>query len=213
MPSADPPPAGFLAANPRLYTQLRPGPASLAHLAAVQRELAGESAAPDAGRTGPRWVPVDQLHLTLIHFGKVLDVYAVLTTATGVGWPDYGRLLEAYIRDTEALLPAAWFRLEPLALARFGRHGRTLVAEYRPDPALAAVHARAYAALTEFLRGCGISDPAAFTAQDPNFMFAAGLRPHITLCRNFEGTVPGTDVLPLLPVMVRPLPVLYPPKE
>ncbi|MDN3904254.1 hypothetical protein [Arthrobacter sp. YD2] len=188
-------------ANRRLYAQMRPDGGSLAHLLALQQAVA--AAAP----RGVRPVPSRQLHLTLIHFGKVLDVYRVITAATGISLPDYARLLEGYIERTESLLPATAFHLQPVRAAGFGAHGRTLAVEYAPTPELSALHAGLLEELEGFLAACGIAGTASFMAGDPNFMFARTLRPHITLVRGYTGPPPGLE---LGRVTLIPMPVVYP---
>ena len=184
-------------ANLRLYAQMQPNAASLAHLLSLQAALP----------PGARLVPHRQLHLTLIHFGKVLDVYRILAAATGIALPAYEDQLTGYIARTEALLPADSFRLDPLGFAGFGARGRTLVIEYLPTPELASLHADLCAELVRFLAACGIADTAEFMAGDPNFMHAAVLRPHITLARSYAGTLPD---VPPVPVSLTPMPVVYP---
>ncbi|WAP52957.1 hypothetical protein OL239_07460 [Arthrobacter sp. ATA002] len=209
----DSPLAGYLSGNRRLYAQLRPDPESLAHLTGLQQELAELPEVHDGGR--PRWVSERQMHLTLIHFGRVRDVYALVSTATGISWEPYEELLAEYVADTEAAMPRQPVALEPAVLSRFGRHGRTLVLEYFPSAVLMQAHAAALAALESFLRRCGIDDVETFTAADPNFMFASRLRPHITLARGFAGTLPapvrGPDSggLHLGSVRLEAMPVVY----
>ena len=189
MAPLDPPLTGYLAQNRRLYAQLRPDADSLEQVKRLQQSLAEHPGVNDGGR--PRWIPERQIHLTLIHFGKVRDVYAAVSAAAEVSWDTYEELLADYVRETEAAMPRQPVVLEPAVLSRFGRHGRTLVLEYFPSSALMSAHERAYGVLVDFLHSCGIEDAAAFTAADPNFMFASGLRPHITLARGFAGTLPA----------------------
>ncbi|MCC9204434.1 2'-5' RNA ligase family protein [Arthrobacter sp. zg-Y769] len=184
-------------ANLRLYAQMQPDAPSLAHLLSLQQALP----------PGTRLVPRRQLHGTLIHFGKVLDVYRVISTETGISLPAYERLLAGYIARTEALLPAATFRLEPVGFAGFGARGSTLVVEYLPSAELTALHGELHAALVDFLAACGVSGTEAFMAADPNLMFASTLRPHISLARGFAGALPS---LPLESVTLQPMPVVYP---
>ncbi|MBP3035940.1 hypothetical protein J2M53_06685 [Arthrobacter sp. zg-ZUI100] len=207
--------AGYLSGNRRLYAQLRPDPPSLARLLRLQQALGALPEINDGG--SPRWVPARQMHLTLIHFGKVRDVHAVVAAATGISAAEYEELLACYVAQTEAEMPRHPVVLEPAVLSRFGRHGRTLVLEYFPSPELKESHAAAYAALETFLRRAGISDVPAFTAGDPNFMFASRLRPHITLARGFAGTLPApaqgsgpAGGFPLERVRLEPMPVVYP---
>ena len=209
----DSPLAGYLSGNRRLYAQLRPDSESLAHLIELQQELAGLPEINDGGR--PRWVPERQMHLTLIHFGKVRDVYSLVSVATGITRDRYEELLAVYVAETEAAMPRQPVVLEPAVLSRFGRHGRTLVLEYFPSAVLMQSHAAAVAALETFLRGCGIEDVEAFTAADPNFMFASRLRPHITLSRGFAGALPAPahasspEVFHLESVRLESMPVVY----
>ena len=184
----DSPLGGYVSDNRRLYAQLRPDTASLAHLTGLQQVLAVLPGSHDGGR--PRWIPERRIHLTLIHFGQVRDVCAAISAVCSVSPDDYERLLAGYVAATEAAMPRQPVVLEPAVLSRFGRHGRTLVLEYFPSALLLAAHAAAYAALKDFLLGCGIPDADAFTAADSNFMFAARLRPHITLARGFTGILP-----------------------
>lgn len=214
MASSDSPLAGYLSANRRLYAQLRPDPQSLQHLVRLQHALRD---LPDADNGGQvRWVPARQVHLTLIHFGKVRDVYAAVSAATGISAPEYEELLAGYVAETEAAMPREPVVVAPAVLSRFGRHGTTLVLEYFPSAELQRAHAAAYAALEAFLRRAGIQDIAAFTAADPNFMFAPRLRPHITLCRGFAGTLPASGSgpavrgVPLESVRLESMPVVYP---
>ncbi|MCC9145715.1 MULTISPECIES: 2'-5' RNA ligase family protein [unclassified Arthrobacter] len=183
--------------NLRLYAQLQPDAASLAHLLSLRQAVSAPA----------RPVPRHQLHLTLIHFGKVLDVYRIISAQTGIELPAYKQLLSGYIARTEKLLPMDSFRLEPAGLAGFGARGTTLVVEYLPSPEITALHRELYAVLAGFLADCGVADTVGFMASDPNFMFASQLRPHITLARGFSGALPA---LPLETVTLKPMPVMYP---
>lgn len=184
-------------ANLRLYAQMQPDGPSLAHLLSLQEPLPA----------GTRPVPRRQLHLTLIHFGKVLDVYRVINAQTGLSRSAYEGLLAGYIARTEALLPAVSFHLEPVGFAGFGTRGSTLAVEYLPTPELALLHRELYGELVGFLGAAGIRDTDAFMAGDPNFRHAGTLRPHISLARGFAGALPS---LPLESVTLQPMPVVYP---
>ena len=107
----DSPLAGYLSGNRRLYAQLRPDPESLTHLIELQQELAGLPEINDGGR--PRWVSGRRMHLTLIHFGKVRDVYSLVSVATGIAWDLYEELLAGYVAETEAAMPRQPVVLEP----------------------------------------------------------------------------------------------------
>ncbi|MCC3291528.1 2'-5' RNA ligase family protein [Arthrobacter sp. zg-Y1110] len=184
-------------ANLRLYAQMQPDGPSLAHLLSLQESLPA----------GTRLVPRKQLHLTLIHFGKVLDVHRAVNAQTGISRSAYEQLLAGYVARTEALLPAVSFRLGPVGFAGFGTRGSTLVVEYLPTPDLALLHRDLYRELVGFLGAAGIRDTAAFIAGDPNFIHAGTLRPHISLARGFAGALPS---LQLESVTLQPMPVVYP---
>jgi hypothetical protein len=186
-------------ANVRIYAQLRPDPAGLEHLVRLQQALP-----PHRGRL----VPQRQLHVTLIHFGKVHDVHGVIERHSGVPYDEYAALLSRYIADTEAELPTGSSVLVPVELAGFGRNGRTLAVQYRPTAELIDVHQRLLGILRTFLRDCGLPDPDEFMAQDTNFMFARTFNPHITVCKGFGGNPPR---LPLEPLRVEPMQVVYRP--
>lgn len=191
---------GLWGTDPRIYAQMRPDAASLAHLRSLQEAL--------PRRPGLRLATPARLHLTLIHFGRVRDVHAVLQAAVpGLDEEVFTAALGEYLQATRAVLPARSVTFDPVGTAGFGPGGRVLVVEYRPAPELLAVHAALYAVLERFLHRCGVQDIDAFTAGDPNFRHAARLRPHITLARGWNGAPPALS--PLEPVTLEPMPVLY----
>ena len=155
-----------------------------------------------------RAVPAGGLHLTLIHFGKIRDVYEDISTVSGVGWKQYTAHLTRYIARTADLMPLRPVRLLPAGLARFGQRGGTLVVEYQLPAELAAVHSLMYQVLYTFLQDCGITGVDSFIAQNINFMHAPKLKPHITLYKGYAGPLPDIQ---LSPVTLAGMPVVYPP--
>lgn len=187
--------------NIRLYAQMKPDDDSLAHLQNLQNSLPKQ--------TRGRSVPLQGIHLTLIHYGKVDDVYAVITKHSAISYDRYRELLHDYITTTERLLQMGPISLKPKGFARFGSREGTLVIEYLPDDVLLQAHAGMYDALCVFLVCCGIRDIDEFIAGDINFMHAPILKPHITLCKGYEGALP---TLRLHPVTLHSMPMVYPPK-
>lgn len=179
---------------------MKPDHVSLEHLKYLQKQLPAQQ--------GGFAQPERALHMTLIHFGKVRDVFTVITNLTSIPFEDYVRQLEWYIQETIKILPAQSFELTPLQLSGFGLQGRTLVAEYEAPPALHDVHDELYTVLKKFLAVCGISDVEAFMKNDRNFMHAQNLKAHITLYKGFGGSIPD---LTLLPITVEAMKLVYPP--
>lgn len=189
----------LLSNNIRLYAQMRPDETSLQHLSDIQRALPSQ----------PRGyaVPAKRMHVTLIHFGKIHEIYALLQRSTGIKHDDYIRLLTGYIKNTNSLLPVGTHRLEPLRWAAFGEHGNTLVIEYMPETELQSVHAKLSEVLQQFLRDCGVQDVEGFMAKDPNFKQALTFRPHLTLYKGYFSALPD---LSLSPISLETMPLLYP---
>lgn len=184
--------------NIRIYAQLQPDRASLAHLLGVQAGLPPQ--------TGGRPVTAQAMHMTLIHFGKVQDVYDVIRPICNISYERYAALLQDYIAATEDALPVTPFTVVPKGPALFGEHGGTFVIEYEAPSEMGKVHAQLVQVLQRFLSECGIADVPGFMAQDRNFMHALTLRPHITLYKGYQGKLPAVV---LQPVLLRPMPTVY----
>ena len=183
--------------NVRLYAQLRPEGDGLAHLEEIQHTLPAEACG--------RLTSAGQLHMTMIHFGRIKDVFETIRRVTDISWERYSQLLAAYIQDTTGLMPEEPFLAQPAGYARFGQRGGTLVIEYTVPRRLIELQAGMYDVLRDFLTACGIRDAEAFMAGDLNFMHARVLRPHITLCKGYQGELPSA---PLRPVRLQSSPTV-----
>lgn len=187
--------------NIRVYAQLKPDQAGLEHLLSVQ------SALPPQERGYA--VSARQLHLTLIHFGKVFEIYDRLQTAVpDVTYETYETNLKAYIAGSEAAMPQHSITLRPSGFALFGNSHATLVVTYDTNQELLEAHQAQYWLLVSFLKKCGLEDPEGFMKKDVNFMFAQEPKPHITLYKNYGSALP---TLALLPVTLLSMPTVYPP--
>lgn len=186
--------------NIRLYAQMKPDLDGVRHLADVQSSL------PEQKRG--RAVAPKQLHMTLIHFGKVHDVFETLHAQTGISYADYAPRLAQYIKQSNTLLPAEPAVIHPRGFAFYGQRGGTLVIECETPEWIIETHARLVETLREFFSACGIGDIDEFMAGDINFMHVGELRAHITLYKGYAGDPPNVE---LMPVRVRPTPFVYPP--
>lgn len=182
----------------RIYVQLRPDEAGIRRLQATQGEL-------KPGKTG-RMMPEEELHMTVIHFGKTADVKAALQAVTALDDATYESALNDYTARTRALLTGERYELHWTGYGHFGAHGKTLVATFEAPEPLHALHREAFEALRRFVSRCGVKDPDAFIRNDPNFTHAQVLRPHITLYKGYEG--PDPDV-PLGDITVHFMKLVY----
>lgn len=188
--------------NIRLYAQMRPDADSLKHLVELQKSLPRQL----KGRA----VPARQIHMTLIHFGKIHDVYQIISSQNQISFEQYIHHLQIYIKETQAILPKDPVRIEPVGFALFGQRGGTLVVEYDAPTIIYEIHSELVNVLKRFLKRCEIEDVDAFMANDINFTHAPILRPHITLYKGYKGSLPN---LPLKSIAVHPMELVYPPKE
>lgn len=170
----------------RIYVQLQPDERGIDDLVAIQREL-------DSSRTG-RLMPPEELHMTVIHFGKSRDVLAAVRRESEIDEATYDDRLAEYVGRTQNILTDDTYDLTPAGFGHFGARGKTLVIRYEAPPELAELHSRAYSELTRFLGACGIADPETFVRHDPNFKNSRELKPHVTLYKGYEGRVPDIEL-------------------
>lgn len=173
----------------RIYVQMKPDEAAVDALTAIGRDLPAQ----DSGRL----LPPEELHITLIHFGKAREVLAALRGAANVGDETFAAQLEAYVADTAALLTGDTYTLKPQGYARFGVRHATLVGRYEAPSELAGIHARAYDRLVRFIGGCGIANAEDFARGDPNFRYAGRFTPHATIYKGYEGPDPEAPLPPM----------------
>lgn len=132
----------------------------------------------------------EELHLTLIHFGKVPDIYRTLSAYAHFDDNRFKTSLEQYVTATQALLPYRLDRLKCTGYSLFGSNNTTLVARFIATEELVSLHNALVDVLREFFRSIGIADPDTFMKRDPNFMYATELRPHVTLYKGYSGRLP-----------------------
>ncbi|PLS81618.1 hypothetical protein CYG49_01625, partial [Candidatus Saccharibacteria bacterium] len=147
-----------------------------------------------------------QLHLTLIHFGRVHDIYQNISSVSDISYAEYEGLLTEYIEESESLLPTNPVTISPTAFGGFGSKGKTLALEFEPPDTLLETHQNLYQVLRKFLKNCRIEDVDSFMKDNPNLEHAHALKPHITLCRGFKGRAVDP---PLQDVVLLPVPTIY----
>lgn len=180
----------------RIYVQMAPDTAGLEALSAISSRLPAQS----SGRVLPR----EELHVTLIHFGRVKDMLASLRNVIAITNEAYEAALKVYLEATASLMTKDAYHLEPRGYARFGARGTTLVGRYEPSPGLVERWRLAYDQLLLFVEACGITNPVDFVAHDQNLKFAGTFTPHITFYKGYDGPDPH-DPLPPLAVTFMPL--------
>lgn len=179
----------------RLYLELQPTVAERQRIVLLQQELLLPSSA--------RLIRPAKLHVTLIHFGILSEVYGQLTQAVpALNKESYMVAINHFVDATHAILPEISLAAGKYAL--YGPHKTTLVLEFKSDPTFDSAHERALQELIHFFVGCGIEQPRAFMAQNHNFQYALSSRPHLTLARNVS-TMPA--VLPDPPSLMQFEPV------
>lgn len=175
----------------RLYLELQPTVAERQRIVLLQQELTLPSSA--------RLIRPSKLHVTLIHFGILSEVYAQLTQIVPtLSEQRYASAVTRFVNATRAILLEISLAAGNYAL--YGPHKTTLVLEFKSDPTFDFAHERALQELIHFFVECGIEQPRAFMAQNHNFQYALSSRPHLTLARNVS-TMPA--VLPDLPSFMR----------
>lgn len=171
----------------RIYLQLAMDPASAGIIETIGRNLPEQQSG--------RLLPTSELHVTLIHFGKTVDVLRSIRRVQDVSDERYASALDTYLERTESLITDETYRMKPLGYARFGERHGTLVGTYEAPETLKEIHANAYQTLLHFLGDCGIRSAHQFADEDPNFRFASSFNPHVTIYKGYEGEDP-TEPLP-----------------
>ena len=182
----------------RVYSQLRPDENGIARLRAAQAELSATS----TGRT----MPVDELHMTVIHFGKADRIFESLSACTSVQRDSFDASLRYMVDAWGALMNEA-FQLEHTGYDRFGKNGKTIVATFKPIPELQQLHDSQLSLLKTFLRVCSVNDVDSYISNDPNFVNALTLRPHVTLKKGHESR--DLPIVELGTILFRPMQIVY----
>lgn len=183
----------------RIYIQMQPDGEACQEFVKIGEALPTQSSG--------RLLPPEELHVTLIHFGKASDVLAAIRSAVPLTDDVFAKNLEEYITATRAILTDQSYGLTNGTYDRFGARSTTLVAVYDAPPALHTIHAQAYRLLIRFIHACGVADAEAFAHNDPNFMHAASFKPHVTIYKGYAG--PDPLILPPASITLRFMKLVY----
>lgn len=160
----------------RLYLQYKPDEQALQYLLDIQKIV--KRANPQARTTNP-----DRMHLTLIHFGILTEVYEeIRMQQPKLTWGQYEASVIRFIDESQRQLPDTAV-VTPLEVSMYGSRNSVLALKVNPGQRLMDAHAHCLAVLKEFLLECGIEYPMAFMQGSRNFSHAAEFNPHITLLR------------------------------
>ncbi|CAN5711746.1 hypothetical protein BH23PAT2_BH23PAT2_05290 [soil metagenome] len=167
----------MLQRHERIYLQYQPDESSLKRLLHWQ-DISAESN-PQARRVQP-----DRVHLTVVHFGILADVFRELQQAVpSLTWDVYQASVASFLQDAQTVLPTQ-ATVVPHAFELFGSYRSVLALRVIPDGVLVQAHQQALTYLKECLQTCGIQHPVAFMQGSANFRFALQLQPHISLLRS-----------------------------
>lgn len=162
----------------RIYSQFKPDDEGIARLLEAQRKLSD----PERGRLMPK----DEIHMTMIHFGKVEDVYARLRQTSEFSRETFDAAVNTLIDDMRASMNGSSFTLRHTGFERFGKNGKIIVATFETNDELNEFHGRQLEYLVTLLKNCGVPDPTAYMKNDHNFVNALTMRPHVTLKKGHE---------------------------
>ncbi|RYF29659.1 MAG: hypothetical protein EOO17_00525 [Chloroflexi bacterium] len=167
----------------KLYVQLQPDQETIQWLQRLQSQLDPVASA----------ISMDQLHMTIIHFGKIQKLIDSVSSRL--------KTSEADLLEYTSQLVQAWrMRLEsiediPIIMkstthSLFGANHSTYVVEFDAAELAMQLHSECLLDLKAYFRTIGITDPTMFMQQDFNFQYALGLRPHVTIAKHYSGSVP-----------------------
>ncbi len=167
----------------KLYVQLQPDQESLLHILKVQHKFAGVG----------RQVKPEKIHLTIIHFGIIKDVLAILPETSLTKQEAFA----TYVTETQVVISQykhSNFELYPKKLELFGEYKTTLVITYEPTKEIIIFHEKCLGILFKFLRQAGVVDPKSWMKRDRNFQHALSINPHITIVKNFTSIVNSIEL-------------------
>jgi|AntRauTorcE11897_2_1112592.scaffolds.fasta_scaffold13548_2 hypothetical protein len=191
----------MLQRHERIYLQYQPDESSLTRLLDWQKLAAVSN--PQA-----RPVQPDRMHLTVIHFGILADVFRELQQAVpSLTWDVYQASVANFLQDAQTVLPAQ-ATVTPHAFELFGAPHSVLALRVITDDVLIQAHQQALMYLKECLRTCGIQHPVAFMQGSANFRFALQLQPHISLLRSARSH-PDIDLDVAQPLVLHAMKVHY----
>ena len=165
-------------AEPRLYFSIDLDPQSKLAILQLQSDL--------KARIDGRWVEANQLHITVIHFGILSEVYnqikalnSALTTTV------FERAVQDFKQSCSKLLLQN-ISLQSNGYASFGPHSNILVLKLKPNQMLINAHSAGLGHLMTFFTNCDVRTPLEFMQDNYNLKFAATFNPHISLARGIR---------------------------
>ena len=184
----------------RLYFQYAPDSSSIKELVQIQKQAL--KANPNA-----RPMPLDKLHLTLLHIGIIQEVYEEIRSVNdNLPWDEFNDTLIKAIDGTQQTLPTE-VDVSTSNIMMLGAHHDVLAVGLSTTEELKAAHGNAYQHLISFLSSCGIEHPVAFIHGSRNLRYSLNLIPHITLLRAARRAVDLS--LEHITLRVSLLPVVY----
>ncbi len=188
-------------AHDRLYLQYRPDDDALQQLLtwqAVSQEVNPQS----------RLVQPDSVHLTVLHFGILADVFRELQQQQPALTKEiFLESVEQFVSYAETVLPSSTV-VQPEGFELFGSRSSVLALRVRVSDDLMRAHAQARELLMQCLEACGISPARMFMQGSPNFRFALELQPHISLLKAAR-TTPNIDSAAAPALRLEAMPVRY----
>lgn len=173
-------------AHDRLYLQYCPDDDAL------QQLLSWQASAQDVNPQA-RAIQRDGMHLTLLHFGILADVFRELQQQQPALTKEiFLESVDQFITYAETLLPSST-TVQAEGLELFGSRSSVLALRVAVSDELMRAHARARQLLVQCLEACGISPAQMFMRGSPNFRFALELQPHISLLKAAR-RVPKIDI-------------------
>ncbi len=141
-----------------------------------------------------RKVSSDELHMTLLHFGKISEIYRYVSNEVFISEEKYLHELKQFIARTKATLPDHTISLRHTGYAMFGPRRSSLVATFSTTPELRAFHQKLYKSLLTFLANCNLPNSKSFAKNHHSLLHAHTLEPHVTLYKGYKGSIPTLDL-------------------
>jgi hypothetical protein len=184
----------------RLYLQYRPDDPALPRLHDYQQRAV-------AVNPHGRIVNAERLHMTLIHFGILMELYEECKKSNpSLSWNQFETAVKEFVYSSQSLMPET-IELVPLRYAFYGPKKSVLGLELQPDERLRKAHTKALGALKDCLFECGVPTPEHFMLRSPNLRFAQSFNPHITLVRMADQAPESLEES--TPLLFHSLPILY----
>jgi hypothetical protein len=174
----------MLKPHERLYLQYRPD-SDHDRDALLQWQAALHEANPQARPVRPT-----QLHLTIIHFGILADVFRELKQVVyDLTWDTYEQAVTEFMVTSSDVLPASAVVVAD-KFSRYGSNAGVIAVDCKAGDDLIEAHQQSLQLLMKALEQCGVQQPVGFMQGSPNFRFALEFSPHISLLKAAR-TVPA----------------------